>query len=78
MVVEREWKRLAASAGLDEFRGPELMASLADLLCLGLLSTGLQPAQMLGPKARHVIAWAVASPTSAGPGKPFPQISQAL
>ena len=27
-----------------------------------------------GPRARHVIAWAGASPTSAGPGKPPPKI----
>jgi hypothetical protein len=31
-----------------------------------------------GLKARNVIAWAGASPTSAGPGQPFPQISPAL
>ena len=40
--------------------------------------TGFQPADWPGPKARHVTAWAGASPTSGGPGQPPPQISQAL
>src|SRR6185503_2340503 len=40
--------------------------------------TGLQPANLAGPKVRHVIAWAGASPTSAGPGQPSPQTSPAL
>ena len=39
---------------------------------------GFQPADWPGPKARHVTAWAGASPTSGGPGQPPPQISQAL
>ena len=40
--------------------------------------TGLQPANLPGPKVRHVTAWAGASPTSEGPGQPSPQTSQAL
>jgi hypothetical protein len=32
----------------------------------------------IGPKARHVIAWAEASPTSAGPGNPCPRIPRGL
>src|SRR5260370_12083735 len=40
--------------------------------------TGFQPADWPGPKARHVTAWAGASPTSPAPGQPPPQISQAL
>ena len=40
--------------------------------------TGLQHANLPGPKVRHVTAWAGASPTSEGPGQPSPQTSQAL
>ena len=35
-------------------------------------------ADLSGLKARHVIAWAEASPTSGGPGKRSPQFFQAL
>src|SRR6266849_1440108 len=38
--------------------------------------TGFQPADWAGPKARHVTAWAGASPTSGGPGQPPAQIPQ--
>ncbi len=39
---------------------------------------GFQPANWTGLKARNVIAWAGASPTSAGPGQPPPKILLAL
>ncbi len=39
---------------------------------------GMGPPGFSGPKARHVIAWAEASPTSGGPGQPSPRISQGL
>jgi len=39
---------------------------------------GFQPANPKGLKARNVIAWAGASPTSAGPGQSPLKISQAL
>ena len=44
----------------------------------GKTLAGKQPANLPGPKVRHVTAWAGASPTSEGPGQPSPQTSQAL
>src|SRR5437667_7935196 len=41
----------------------------------GFNLTGFQPANPKGPKVRNVIAWAGASPTSAGPSQPPPKIS---